>query len=101
MNVALAHTTTRSAMSPPEQFQVTAEELRLIMAEPEAWVSDKIAQFVLGIPRGTLRRFRHENRGPRYRKCGARVCYRIRWLLEYIEQGIVETSDSRKPQEAT
>src|SRR3954452_19090985 len=83
-----------------------ADEIRLSPAERNAiiddrnrWVSDTVAQHVTGIPRATLRRLRHEGRGPRYVKTGWSVRYKIAWLLEYIEQRTVETRDTAPEQE--
>jgi len=88
-----------------EHVRLSADELRQIVSDPNRWVSDTIASQVTGIPRGSLRRFRHENRGPRYAKSSSNlrsgsVRYKVAWLLEYIERCIVETSDSQQPQEA-
>ena len=77
--------------------------MREIIADPSRYVSDVIAALIAGIPVGTLRRWRHEGRGPGYVECGASrnasVRYKVAWLLEHMAQRIVETKDSQ-PQEA-
>ncbi len=79
-----------------EQVRLTPDELQQIVSDPNRWVTDTIAAQVTGIPRGSLRRFRHENRGPRYLKSSTSVRYKVAWLLEFVEARIVETSDSRQ-----
>jgi hypothetical protein len=69
-------------------------ELEEIIADPNRWVAEIPASQIMGIPRGTLRRFRMHGRGPRYRKVGGAVRYKVTWLLEYIAQTTVETSES-------
>jgi hypothetical protein len=76
--------------------RLSRSELEAIVSDPNRWVKDTIAEVVTGIPCATLRRLRHEGRGPRYVKTNASVRYKVAWLLEYIEQRIVETSDSRQ-----
>jgi predicted DNA-binding transcriptional regulator AlpA len=85
-----------------------ADEIRLSPAERNAiiddrnrWVSDTLAEHVTGIPRASLRRLRHEGRGPRYVKTGSSVRYKIAWLLEYIDQRTVETRDTARSQEVS
>ena len=47
-----------------------------------------------GISKGTLAMWRHEGRGPRYRKLGRIVIYALDEVEEWIEAGIREgTSD--------
>ena len=46
--------------------------------------------------RATLARWRHENRGPRYRKFGSKVAYTGSDLNDYINASTVETADSRE-----
>ena len=82
-------TTKRSAT-----IRLSAAELREIVSDPNRWVQDTIAEYVIGTPAATLRRLRHEGRGPRYVKDGASVRYKIAWLLEYIHERTVETLDS-------
>ncbi len=79
--------------------RLTPAELQEIVSDPNRWVSDTIAEPVVGIPRASLRRLRHEGRGPRYVKCGASVRYKVAWLQEYLTARIVETRDSARPQE--
>jgi hypothetical protein len=77
-----------------DEIRLSAAELNAIIENRNGWVSDTIAQHVTGIPRDTLRRLRHEGRGPRYVKTGWSVRYKIAWLIEYMEHHIVETRDT-------
>jgi hypothetical protein len=79
----------------PYRRFLSREELEAVIANPNQWVSDTIAALITGIPRGTLRTFRTQGRGPRYRKDRWSVRYQVRWLLEYVEQTTIETRDSR------
>ena len=54
--------------------------------------SDPALRPIASLP--TLARWRHEKRGPRYRKFGSRVAYLGRDLNEYIAASAVETADS-------
>jgi hypothetical protein len=87
-----------------DRTRLSSLELREIIGDPNRYVSDVIAALIAGIPVGTLRRWRHEGRGPRYVKCGASrnagVRYRVAWLLEYMDPRIVETNDTRPPEAA-
>ena len=49
----------------------------------------------LGLSKSALDKFRGEGRGPRYLRLGNRIFYWKSDLDSYIEQGMVETSDSR------
>ncbi|WIH05522.1 helix-turn-helix domain-containing protein [Xanthomonas translucens pv. graminis] len=49
----------------------------------------------LGLSNSTLEKMRHEGRGPRYVRLGGRVFYRRADLDQYLEAGVVETTDSR------
>ncbi len=80
--------------------RLSATELEAIVGDPHMWISDTLAQHVIGIPRASLRRLRHEGRGPRYAKCGSSVRYKVAWLLEYIAERVVETRDSKKREAA-
>lgn len=80
-------------------WSLSSAELQSILADPNRWVRDAIAEHITGIPRASLRRLRHEGRGPRYVKVGSSVRYKVAWLQEFITERIVETSDS-KPLEA-
>jgi hypothetical protein len=73
---------------------LSRSEIEEIVSNPDQWVADTVAALITGIPRGTLRRFRAEGRGPRYRKTGRSVRYKVAWLLEYIAQTTVETSET-------
>ncbi len=69
-----------------------------MLADPNRWVKDTIAENITGTPAATLRRLRHEGRGPRYMKDGTSVRYKVAWLLEYVAQRTIDTKDTR-PQE--
>lgn len=84
---------------PEEAIRLSLAELEAIVSDPNKWVSDTIAEHVIGTPAATLRRLRHEGRGPKYVKDGASCRYKVAWLLEYSAQRTVETADSR-PKEA-
>jgi len=49
----------------------------------------------LGIAAGTLNRFRHEGRGPRFLRLGNRVFYLKDDLDAYLNARLVETADTR------
>jgi hypothetical protein len=85
---------TARAREPYRRIESPAE-LAEILRNPHAWVSDIAASQILGIPRGTLRRFRAEGRGPRYRKVGGAIRYQVAWLIEFVSQTTVETSETR------
>lgn len=53
------------------------------------------AAMYLGLSVSTLDTMRSKGRGPRYLRIGGRVYYRRGDLDQYIEAGVVETSDSR------
>ena len=55
--------------------------------------TDPALRQIASVP--TLARWRHEKRGPRYRKFGSRVAYLGTDLNEYIVASAVETTDSR------
>lgn len=76
-------------------------ELQALLEDPNRFVSDNIAAEVIGIPVGSLRRWRFESRGPRYAKIGACVRYRVAWLQEFIAQRVVETRESCGPDRNT
>jgi hypothetical protein len=84
----------RKKRSNAKRFRLTRKQLEEIIADPNKWVPDSIAELITEIPRGTLRRYRHEGRGPRYVKSGASVRYRVEWLLEFLAQHTVETRES-------
>jgi len=55
---------------------------------------EEVAAMLPGISKGTLAMWRHEGRGPRYRKLGRIVLYALDEVEEWIEAGIREgTSD--------
>lgn len=80
--------------------RLSPDELRGIVSDPEAWVLDAVAEQIIGIPAATLCRWRFEDRGPKYAKLGDRCRYKVRWLLEYLDERIVETRESRRPEVA-
>lgn len=49
----------------------------------------------LGLSESTLNKMRGEGRGPRFIRLGGRCFYRREDLDAYVEQGVVETADSR------
>jgi hypothetical protein len=94
------HATTTAAkremrIRSPYRRSLPREELEAIIADPNLWVSDTVGALITGIPRGTLRTFRVQGRGPRYRKDRWSVRYKVEWLLEYVAERTVNTSDSR------
>ena len=47
---------------------------------------------------GTLKRWRVEEKGPRYRRDPqGRISYRRDWLAEFLSQGVVENTDDGIP----
>ena len=55
--------------------------------------NDPALRDIASIP--TLARWRHERRGPRYRKFGSRVAYLGRDLIAFVEASAIGTLDSR------
>ena len=78
-----------------ERGLLSPAELEAIISDPNRWVQDTIAELIVGTPRATLRRLRHEGRGPRYMKDGVSCRYKVSWLLEYIAERVVEPRDSQ------
>lgn len=91
MQVQAAESTRETLSSDPRTHSVH---------DQNRYVSDVVASEITGIPFPTLRRWRHERRGPRYVKVGGSVRYKVAWLNEYMAQRVVETRDSARPQEA-
>lgn len=83
-------------LRPEQDAKLTATELRQLTETPDCWVSDTVAEFIVGIPKASLRRLRHEGRGPRYVKHASSVKYKVAWLLEYLATRVVETRDSQR-----
>lgn len=83
-----------------EPTRLSASDLRDLLHNPDSWVTDTAAEQVIGICRASLRRLRHERRGPRYVKHAGSIRYKVAWLLEYLNARTVETVDSAKPPEA-
>lgn len=77
-----------------ESAKLSAAEIQRLLQNTGVYVSDAIGAQLIGIPVSSLRRWRHEGRGPKYSKIGASVRYKVEWLLQYLEQNIVETSDT-------
>jgi hypothetical protein len=70
------------------------EELDSLSMSPHSFVSDRVAAEIIGSTPSTMRRWRYEERGPRYVKCGSTVRYRVSWLKEFLDAHTVETRDS-------
>jgi predicted DNA-binding transcriptional regulator AlpA len=66
----------------------------------ETFIPDTIAATMIGLTAPTLRRWRHEGRGPRYCKVGSSVRYKVADLEEFISKRIVETRDSARTEVA-
>jgi predicted DNA-binding transcriptional regulator AlpA len=60
----------------------------------DRFVPDSAAAEWMGTTQATMRRWRHEGRGPRYVKLGSNVRYKIAWLEEFLDQQTVETRAS-------
>jgi hypothetical protein len=65
-------------------------DLQHLLESPLRFVSDRVAEYITGIPVATLRRWRYESRGPRYAKVGSSVRYRVSWLLEFMNAKVIE-----------
>jgi hypothetical protein len=72
------------------QETLSNPDLQAVAANPDRLVPDRIAGEIVGISVATLRRWRYEGRGPRYAKVGSSVRYKISWLLEFVDAGMVE-----------
>jgi predicted DNA-binding transcriptional regulator AlpA len=66
----------------------------------ERFVPDTVAAPLIGTTPATLRRWRHEERGPRYVKIGSNVRYKITDLEQWVAQRTVETRESAPCTEA-
>ena len=60
----------------------------------ERFVADTVAAPLIGTTPATLRRWRHEGRGPRYARIGSNIRYKIAWLDDFVVQRVIETRDS-------
>jgi excisionase family DNA binding protein len=84
-----------------ESLAMRAPENTAIRAQSnETFVPDTVAAPLLGLTAPTLRRWRHEGRGPRYCKVGSSVRYKVADLEEFISKRIVETRDSARTEVA-
>jgi hypothetical protein len=59
-------------------------------------VPDKVAAPLIGSTAASLRRWRFEGRGPRYRKIGAKCLYAVNDLEAYVAGRVIETRDTQK-----
>jgi predicted DNA-binding transcriptional regulator AlpA len=100
VNAAQKVTYSSTPKQPPGYHLLSPTERSELLQDPNRFVSDRVAAQILGMPWPTLRRWRHEGRGPKYSKQGSSVRYRIAWLQEYITAHVVETRDSLQLGEA-
>jgi len=79
---------TNEKNSPAEADESVRKELS------DRFVPDTIAAGLIGTTPATMRRWRHEGRGPRHARIGSNIRYKITWLEEFVAQRVVETRDS-------
>jgi excisionase family DNA binding protein len=61
---------------------------------PNDYLTPPEASAYLRVPSNTLRNWRSQGRGPRYRKLGGKVTYRRDWLDDYSDRHVIEPSEA-------
>lgn len=84
----------RKATKSAERHRLSSKELAEIVGNPNLFVQDTVADQITGVPSASLRRYRHEGRGPKFVRTGFSCRYKVAWLLEWLNERIVETRDS-------
>jgi predicted DNA-binding transcriptional regulator AlpA len=77
-------------------FSTAELEAAVRKERQDRFVPDTVAARLIGTTPATMRRWRHEGRGPRHVRIGSNIRYRVAWLEEFIAQRVVETRDSNR-----
>jgi hypothetical protein len=90
-----------AALQNISKIKVSFGELEQIIRNQlrERYVPDTIAAALIGATPATMRRWRHEGRGPRYVKVSALCRYKVADLEDWLARRVIETRDSQ-PDEA-
>jgi hypothetical protein len=83
--------TLRMALSGAESESLSDPEIRdvikTIVSDEDRELDTKCAADHIGYSAPTLKLWRYNNKGPKFRKdCGGRIRYKVRWLNDYMNE---------------